>query len=126
MLTETLTFEDLLASLKTAFDDRSRTAIAYFQEKKLSLGKAAELAGLNPVALYGHARPSTCDFSIMMNLCRKRIARRFAINRRRAMIISNATPLIAFARIHQLDITCSHVPQLLFRKPLPNHCAFLY
>lgn len=55
MLTETLTFEvsqDLLASLKIGIRDfyqsmRLVTAIAYFQEKKLSLGKAAELAGLN-------------------------------------------------------------------------------
>lgn len=55
MLTETLTFEvsqDLLASLKIGIRDlyqsmRLVTAITYFQEKKLSLGKAAELAGLN-------------------------------------------------------------------------------
>ena len=55
MLTETLTFEvsqDLLASLKIGIRDlyqsmRLVTAIAYFQEKKLSLGKSAELAGLN-------------------------------------------------------------------------------
>lgn len=55
MLTETLTFEVsqyLLASLKIGIRDlyqsmRLVTAIAYFQEKKLSLGKAAELAGLN-------------------------------------------------------------------------------
>ena len=55
MLTETLSFEvsqDLLASLKIGIRDlyqsmRLVTAIAYFQEKKLSLGKAAELAGLN-------------------------------------------------------------------------------
>lgn len=52
---ETATFEisqDILASLKVGIKDliqsmRLTTAIAYFQDKKLSLGKAAELAGLN-------------------------------------------------------------------------------
>ncbi len=54
-MTETATFEvsqDILASLKLGIKDliqsmRLTTAIAYFQDKKLSLGKAAELAGLN-------------------------------------------------------------------------------
>lgn len=32
---------------------RLLTAIAYFQEKKLSLGKAAELAGMNRLDLMG-------------------------------------------------------------------------
>ncbi|MFH0924324.1 MAG: UPF0175 family protein [bacterium] len=44
--------EDLLASLKSGRDDLAReirliSAINYYQEKKLSLGKAAQLAGLN-------------------------------------------------------------------------------
>jgi predicted HTH domain antitoxin len=55
MKTETISFEvtqDLLASLKlgsAALGQNMRllTAIAYFQDKKLSLGKAAQLAGLN-------------------------------------------------------------------------------
>ncbi len=55
MNTETISFEvtqDLLASLKlgsAALGQHMRllTAIAYFQDKKLSLGKAAQLAGLN-------------------------------------------------------------------------------
>jgi len=54
-MTETATFEisqDILASLKIGIRDliqsmRLVAAIAYFQDKKLSLGKAAELAGLN-------------------------------------------------------------------------------
>jgi predicted HTH domain antitoxin len=54
-MTETMTFEvsqDLLASLKIGIQDlaqeiRLMAAIAYFQEKKLSLGKAADLAGCN-------------------------------------------------------------------------------
>ncbi len=54
-MTETTTFEvsqDILASLKVGIKDliqsmRLVAAIAYFQDKKLSLGKAAELAGLN-------------------------------------------------------------------------------
>jgi predicted HTH domain antitoxin len=54
-MTETMTFEvsqDVLASLKMGIQDlvqqiRMVAAIAYFQEKKLSLGKAAELAGFN-------------------------------------------------------------------------------
>jgi len=54
-MTETMTFEmsqDVLASLKMGIQDlvqqiRVVAAIAYFQEKKLSLGKAAELAGFN-------------------------------------------------------------------------------
>ena len=54
-MTETMTFEvsqDVLASLKMGIQDvvqqiRLVAAIAYFQEKKLSLGKAAELAGCN-------------------------------------------------------------------------------
>ena len=58
MLTETLTFEvsqDVLASLKVGIRDlfqamRTLTAITYFQDKKLSLGKAAELAGVNRLA----------------------------------------------------------------------------
>jgi predicted HTH domain antitoxin len=55
MTTETITLEipqDLLAALKIGVSDLGRNirllaAIAYFQEKKLSLGKAAQLAGLN-------------------------------------------------------------------------------
>ena len=54
-MTETMTFEvsqDLLASLKMGIQDlaqeiRLMAAISYFQEKKLSLGKAADLAGCN-------------------------------------------------------------------------------
>jgi len=57
-MTETMTFEisqDILASLKVGIRDlvqqiRLVAAIAYFQEKKLSLGKAAELAGCNRLA----------------------------------------------------------------------------
>jgi predicted HTH domain antitoxin len=52
---ETISFEvsqDLLASLKVGAKTlgqqiRVLAAIAYFQDKKLSLGKAAQLAGLN-------------------------------------------------------------------------------
>jgi predicted HTH domain antitoxin len=52
---ETVKFEisqDILASLKVGPPDLARqmrllSAISYFQEKKLSLGKAAELAGVN-------------------------------------------------------------------------------
>ncbi len=55
MANMTLSFEipqDLLASLKIGILDLSRdmriiSAISYFREKKLSLGKAAQLAGLN-------------------------------------------------------------------------------
>jgi predicted HTH domain antitoxin len=55
MTTETITFEvsqDLLAALKVGVSDLGRNicllaAITYFQEKKLSLGKAAQLAGMN-------------------------------------------------------------------------------
>lgn len=55
MKTETVSFEvpeDLLASLKLGAADlqhdiRLLAAIAYFQDKRLSLGKAAQLAGLN-------------------------------------------------------------------------------
>ena len=53
--TETITLEvsqDMLAALKMGATDlgeriRLLAAIAFFQEKQLSLGKAAELAGLN-------------------------------------------------------------------------------
>lgn len=55
MATSAISFEipqDLLASLKVGADDSARNmrllaGITYFQEKKLSLGKAAQLAGLN-------------------------------------------------------------------------------
>lgn len=55
MKTETVSFEipqDLLASLKLgsvalAQSIRLLAAIAYFKAKKLSLGKAAQLAGIN-------------------------------------------------------------------------------
>jgi len=55
MKTETITFEvpiNLLAALKIGsaelkYQIRLLAAIAYFQEKRLSLGKAAELAGIN-------------------------------------------------------------------------------
>lgn len=55
MTTETITLEipqDLLAALKVGSIDLGRNirllaAIAYFQDKKLSLGKAAQLAGIN-------------------------------------------------------------------------------
>lgn len=55
MKTETVSFEipqDLLASLKLgsaalAQSIRLLAAIAYFKSKKLSLGKAAQLAGVN-------------------------------------------------------------------------------
>lgn len=54
MNSETISFEvsqDILTALKVNAADllermRLLTAIAYFQEKKLSLGKAAELAGM--------------------------------------------------------------------------------
>lgn len=57
-MSESVTFEispDLLAALKLGAEDLSRNirliaAIAYFQEKKLSLGKAAQLAGMNRIA----------------------------------------------------------------------------
>ncbi|MCI0512354.1 UPF0175 family protein [candidate division KSB1 bacterium] len=54
-MTESVTFEvsqDILASLKIGIYDlvqdmRLLTAVTYFRSKKLSLGKAAEFAGLN-------------------------------------------------------------------------------
>ena len=58
MKTETVSFEipqDLLASLKLgsaalAQSIRLLAAIAYFKSRQLSLGKAAQLAGLNRIA----------------------------------------------------------------------------
>ena len=58
MITETVSFEvpqDLLASLKVGTAElggniRLLAAITYFQDKKLSLGKAAQLAGMNRLA----------------------------------------------------------------------------
>lgn len=58
MSTETITFEvsqDILAALKMGANDlgqqlRLLAAIAFFQNKQLSLGKAAELASLNRLA----------------------------------------------------------------------------
>ena len=58
MSTETITLEvsqDVLAALKMGANDlgeqlRLLAAIAFFQNKQLSLGKAAELAGLNRLA----------------------------------------------------------------------------
>jgi predicted HTH domain antitoxin len=58
MSNETITFEvsqDILAALKMGATDlgeqlRLLAAIAFFQNKQLSLGKAAELAGLNRLA----------------------------------------------------------------------------
>ncbi|MCB1056671.1 MAG: UPF0175 family protein [Acidobacteria bacterium] len=55
MKTETISFEvsqDLLASLKLSSEDlgqniRLLAAVSFFRDKKLSLGKAAQLAGLN-------------------------------------------------------------------------------
>jgi predicted HTH domain antitoxin len=55
---ETISFEvsqDILDTLKVGSDEllqrmRLLTAIAYFQENQLSLGKAAELAGMNRLA----------------------------------------------------------------------------
>lgn len=58
MTTETISFEvpqDLLASLKVGTAELGRNirllaAITYFQDRKLSLGKAAQLAGMNRLA----------------------------------------------------------------------------
>jgi predicted HTH domain antitoxin len=58
MSTETITLEvsqDVLAALKMGANDlgeqlRLLAAISFFQNKQLSLGKAAELAGLNRLA----------------------------------------------------------------------------
>ena len=58
MSLETISFEvsqDILDTLKVGSDEllqrmRLLTAIAYFTENKLSLGKAAELAGMNRLA----------------------------------------------------------------------------
>ena len=58
MTIETVSFEisqDILASLKVGAAELERNmrllaAIDYFQEKKLSLGKAAQLAGMNRLA----------------------------------------------------------------------------
>ena len=55
MKAETITFtisEDILASLKSGVTDlekemRETSAIKYYTDKKLSLGKAAKLAGMN-------------------------------------------------------------------------------
>jgi predicted HTH domain antitoxin len=55
MKAERITFavsEDILASLKSGIADlkreiRETAAIKYYTEKKLSLGKAAKLAGIN-------------------------------------------------------------------------------
>lgn len=55
MTSEKITLEisqDLLAALKIGIHDlgnniRLLAAVSYFQEKKLSLGKAAQLAGVN-------------------------------------------------------------------------------
>jgi predicted HTH domain antitoxin len=55
MAPQTVTFDvppDLLAALKVGVGDLGRNirlmaAITYFQDKKLSLGKAAQLAGMN-------------------------------------------------------------------------------
>ncbi|MGA1824451.1 MAG: UPF0175 family protein [bacterium] len=46
--------EDILASLKSGINDLTReirliSAISYYKEKKLSLGKAAQLAGINRI-----------------------------------------------------------------------------
>ncbi|MGA1823425.1 MAG: UPF0175 family protein [bacterium] len=46
--------EDILASLKSGINDLTReiriiSAINYYKEKKLSLGKAAQLAGINRI-----------------------------------------------------------------------------
>lgn len=57
MNTETITLEvsqDILAALKMGVHDlaqniRLLSAISFYQEKKLSLGKAAELAGMNRI-----------------------------------------------------------------------------
>ena len=57
-MTESMTLEisqDILASLKMGISDlvqsmRLLAAISYFQEKKLSLGKAAQFAGYNRLA----------------------------------------------------------------------------
>jgi predicted HTH domain antitoxin len=58
MSTETITFEvsqDILAALKMGIHDLAQNlrliaAITFYQEKKLSLGKAAELARMNRLA----------------------------------------------------------------------------
>ncbi len=58
MRTETITLEvsqDILAALKMGANDlgqqfRLLAAVSFFQNKQLSLGKAAELAGLNRLA----------------------------------------------------------------------------
>lgn len=58
MSTETITLQvsqDMLAALKMGAYDlaqniRLLAAITFYQEKKLSLGKAAELAGMNRLA----------------------------------------------------------------------------
>jgi predicted HTH domain antitoxin len=58
MTTKTISFEvpqDLLASLRVGTAELGRNirllaAITYFQDKKLSLGKAAQLAGMNRLA----------------------------------------------------------------------------
>ena len=46
--------EDILACLKSGVDDLTReirliSAITYYRDKKLSLGKAAQLAGMNRI-----------------------------------------------------------------------------
>jgi predicted HTH domain antitoxin len=61
MTTETVSFEisqDILASLKVGTaeleqDMRLLAAINYFQEKKLSLGKAAQLSGHESSSVHG-------------------------------------------------------------------------
>lgn len=62
MKTETVSFEiprDLLASLKVgpaslAQSLRLEASVAFFRQKKLALGKAAQLAGLSRLAFMDH------------------------------------------------------------------------
>jgi predicted HTH domain antitoxin len=72
-MAETMTFEvsqDLLASLKIGNQNltqeiRLMVAITWFQEKKLSLGIAADLAGCNRLSFMDILRKKGLSFLIM-------------------------------------------------------------
>jgi len=131
MPTETVSFEvpeDLLASLKTGTTELGRNirllaAITYFQEKKLSLGKAAQLAGMNRLVFMDVlAEKGIVIFDYDESMLTSELS---GITQLKPSEHDhgNSTPLIAFARIGQLVLLRNVVGKMIIPQAVSDEIS---
>ena len=122
MSTETITLEvsqDLLAALKMGVHDladnlRLTAALSFYTEKKLSLGKAAELAGMNRLAFMDLlATKGIVTFDYDASALTTDLAGIGHLPSDALKLSATPHPLIAFAKIAQLQLMQQIVGQLI-------------